>query len=96
MNLTGNSEVSLKEGLERLKTLGVPELFAEKVAAAPDVAAIRFKRDGVFQEFTWTEIASAYAPRRRGLSRSESRPEIASPSWATCASSICWPISASQ
>jgi long-chain acyl-CoA synthetase len=67
MNLTGASEVSLKEGLERLKTLAVPELFAEKVAAAPDVAAIRFKREGVFHELTWPEYRERVRAAAAGL-----------------------------
>ena len=44
----------LPQALERLRRATIPQLLAEKVNEEPDAVAIRYKRDGVFRELSWT------------------------------------------
>ncbi len=54
MNLTGKSFSELQAALKRLREVSIPQLFAERVADDPDAVAVRYKRDGVFRELTWS------------------------------------------
>jgi long-chain acyl-CoA synthetase len=53
MNLMGTSLPELQAALERLRKTSIPELFAERVRDEPDRVAVRYRRGGVFREFTW-------------------------------------------
>jgi long-chain acyl-CoA synthetase len=54
VNLTGKSFPQLQAALKRLREVSIPQLFAERVKDNPDAVAVRYKRDGVFRELTWS------------------------------------------
>ena len=54
VNLTGKTFPQLQAALKRLRKVSIPQLFAERVEDDPDAVAVRYKRDGVFRELTWS------------------------------------------
>jgi long-chain acyl-CoA synthetase len=44
----------LQAALKRLREISIPQLFAERVKDDPDAVAVRYKRNGVFRELTWS------------------------------------------
>jgi long-chain acyl-CoA synthetase len=69
MNLTGKSLAELPAALQRLRELSIPQLFAERVKDDPDAVAVRYKRDGVFRELTWSGYRNEIRKVAAGLMR---------------------------
>ena len=55
MNVTGVSDADAHRECERLARSTVPQIFAERVAEAPDSVALRYKDGGIYRGLTWTE-----------------------------------------
>lgn len=75
MNLTGNSFSELQAALQQLRDRSIPQLVAERVEQEPDRIAVRYKRDGVFRELTWSAYRHEIRQVAAGLLQCGLEPE---------------------
>jgi len=53
MNLTGTTQSEARVQVDRLLKSTLPEMLIERAREEPHKIALRYKRDGIFQELTW-------------------------------------------
>jgi long-chain acyl-CoA synthetase len=64
----------LQAALKRLREASIPQLFAERVKDDPHAVAVRYKRNGVYRELTWSAYRDKIRTVAAGLFQCGLRP----------------------